>query len=280
MLRMGPPRYRLPQAAIDKDIDYITSLGVKFRFSTTVGEDVSLEDLLKKHDAVYISVGLQSSRTARIDNEDKAVMALDFLRQAAMGAEPAVGCEVIVIGGGNVAMDVARTCLRLQQMRYGPGKAVTKAVSLESWDEMPASAEEIEEAREEGIQFNPSWGPEAIVLERERVKGLNCKRVKAVFDEEGRFNPTFYEDQALLLEGDMVIEAIGQGYDLSFIPDKLRDSLAFTERRKVKVDENGMTSIKRVFAGGDIVNLNMDAVTAIADAKRAAEGIDALLTDT
>jgi len=278
MLRLGPPRYRLPESAVDKDVDYIASLGVNFRFNTTVGKDVLFEDLLKDYDAVYIGIGLQQSRTARIDNEDKAVMALDFLRQAGMGAEPAVGREVIVIGGGNVAMDVARTCLRLQQMQHGAGNAVTRTVSLESWEEMPASAEEIEEAKAEGIQFNPSWGPEAIVVAKGRIKGLNCKRVKAVFDEEGRFNPTFYEDQTLFLEGDMIIEAIGQGYDLSFIPEKLRDALAFTERRKVKVDDNGMTSIERVFAGGDIVNLNMDAVTAIADAKRAAEGIDAMLS--
>ncbi|KPK97837.1 MAG: hypothetical protein AMK75_07190 [Planctomycetes bacterium SM23_65] len=278
MLRMGPPRYRLPQDAIDKDVDYIASLGVKFRFNTTVGEDVPFEDLLKQYDAVYIGVGLQSSRTARIDNEDKAVMALDFLRQARTAPGPKVGREVIVIGGGNVAMDVARTCVRLQQMQHAKQKTVTKTVSLESWEEMPATAEEIEEAKEEGIQFNPSWGPKAIVVKGKRVKGLDCRRVKAVFDEEGRFSPTFYEDQTTFLEGDMVIEAIGQGYDLSFIPDKLRDSVAFTERRKVKVDENGMTSIERVFAGGDIVNLNMDAVTAIADARRAAEGIDAMLS--
>ena len=278
MLRMGPPRYRLPQTAIDKDVDYIASLGVRFRFDTTVGEDVPFEDLLKEHDAVYIGVGLQQSRTARIDNEDRAVMALDFLKQAGTGVEPEVGREVIVIGGGNVAMDVARSCVRLQQMQHGGAGAVTKTVSLESWEEMPASAEEIAEATEEGILFHPSWGPEAIVVENGRIKGLRCKRVKAVFDAQGRFSPTFYEDQTMLLEGDMVIEAIGQGYDLSFIPEKLREALAFTERRKVKVDENGMTSIERVFAGGDIVNLNMDAVTAIADARRAAEGIDAMLS--
>jgi len=278
MLGMGPPLYRLSQKALDKDVDYIASFGVQFRFNTTVGEDVPFQDLLQDYDAVYIAVGLQLSRAARIDNEDKAVMALDFLKGARQGPEPEVGREVIVIGGGNVAMDVARTCLRLQQMRYGAEKAVTKTASLESREEMPATEEEIREAQEEGVIFNPSWGPEAIVVENERIQGLACKRVKAVFDEQGRFNPTFYEDQTMLLEGDMVIEAIGQGYDLSFIPDELQNALEFTERRKVRVDDNGMTSIERVFAGGDIVNLNMDAVAAVADAKRAAEGIDAFLS--
>jgi len=277
MMRIGPPKYRLPAEAIDKDVDYIASLGVEFRFNTRVGKDVLFEQLLDNYDAVYISIGMQRSRKARIENEERALMALDFLRQARLGPVPKVGREIIVIGGGNVAMDVARTCVRLQQMQYPGQRTVTKTVSLESWDEMPASQEEIDEAREEGVEFNPSWGPKGIVLEGDRIKGLACKAVRAVFDEQGRFNPTFYEDKTMFLDGDMVIEAIGQTYDLSFIPDNLMQSLEFTERRKVKVDENGMTSIPRVFAGGDIVNLNLDAVTAIADAKRAAEGIDKML---
>jgi glutamate synthase (NADPH/NADH) small chain len=144
---------------------------------------------------------------------------------------------------------------------------------------MPASQEEIEEAKEEGIQFNPAWGPKRILVEQGRVKGLECRAVKSVFDEQGRFSPTFYEDRTMVLEGDAVIEAIGQGYDLSFIPGRLMESLEFTERRKVKVNDDGMTSIPGVFAGGDIVNLNMDAVTAIADAKKAAEGIHKMLSE-
>ncbi len=279
MLRIGPPRYRLPEEALDKDVDFIASLGVEFRFNTRVGKDVQFGDLLRDYDAVYVSVGLHQSRTARVENEEKALMALDFLQETKFGPQPEVGREVIVIGGGNVAMDAARTCLRLQQMQYPDEQTVTKTVSLESWDEMPASEDEIQESKEEGIVFNPAWGPKGIVVENDRVKGLECKAVKSVFDEQGRFNPTFYEDKTRLVEGDMVIEAIGQTYDLSFIPEGLADSLKFTERRKVEVDENGMTSIERVFAGGDIVNANMDAVTAIADAKTAAEGIHKMLSE-
>ncbi|MBA7715817.1 hypothetical protein ES703_124875 [subsurface metagenome] len=103
-------------------------------------------------------------------------------------------------------------------------------------------------------------------------------KVKSVFDEQGRFAPTFYEENQMLLEGDMVIEAIGQRPDFSFMPEKLFKKLEFTERKKVKVDENGMTSIPKIFAGGDIVNLNLDAVTAIADAKTASEGIDKFMS--
>ena len=184
-----------------------------------------------------------------------------------------------MIGGGNVAMDVAREALRLQQMQYPGKETTTKVVSLEDWDELPATEDEIEEAKEEGIEFNPAWGPKEIVLDENRqIKGLQCKKVKSVFDENGRFNPVFYEDQEMLLDADMIIEAIGQGSDFSFIPESMMKNVKFTERRKIKVDEHGQTSLPKVFAGGDIVNLNLDAVTAIADAKVAAEGIDKILS--
>ncbi len=279
MLRIGPPRYRLPQEAVEEDVNHIASLGVEFRFNATVGKDIQFDEVRESYDAVYIAVGTHRSRTARIENEDRALMALDMLKAARLGPEPKVGREIIVIGGGNVAMDVARTCLRLQQIQYPGQDTVTKTVCLESWDEMPATAEELEEAKQEGIEFNPAWGPKGILVEDGQVRGLECVAVKSVFDEQGRFSPTFYEDRTMILEGDMVIEAIGQAYDLSFVPEDLMGSLEFTERRKVKVDEDGVTSIPGVFAGGDIVNLNLDAVTAIADAKRAAEGIHKMLSE-
>jgi glutamate synthase (NADPH/NADH) small chain len=279
MMRIGPPAYRLPLESIDKDVNYIASLGVEFKFNTKVGTDVSFEDLLKEYDAVYLGIGTTSSRSTRVKYADRCLLALDFLKNAKIGDPDRVGREIIVIGGGNVAMDVAREALRLQQMQY-PGEATaTKTVSLEDWSELPATEEEIEEAREEGVEFNPAWGPKEVLLdENDRIKGLQCKKVKAVFDENGRFNPSFYEDQEMFLEGDMIIEAIGQGPDFSFIPKEMFDNLEFTERRKVKVDENGQTSLPKIFAGGDIVNLNLDAVTAIADAKAAAHGIDQILS--
>jgi glutamate synthase (NADPH/NADH) small chain len=140
---------------------------------------------------------------------------------------------------------------------------------------MPASDEEIEEAKEEGVAFSPGWGPKEVLLDDSgRVCGLRCVKVRSVFNDEGRFAPTFHEDQEMVLEGTMVIEAIGQGPDLSFISEETMRRLEFTPFKKVAVDENGMTSLDGVFAGGDIVNKNMDAVTAIADAKTAAEGIN------
>jgi glutamate synthase (NADPH/NADH) small chain len=277
MMRIGPPAYRLPIEAIDKDVDHIGSLGVEFRFNTTVGKDILFEDILRKYDAVFLSTGTTASRSTKVKNIDRAHLALPFLQQNKIASPAKVGKQIIVIGGGNVAMDVAREALRLQYMQYPREAVVTKTVSLEDWDEMPATQEEIEDAKAEGIQFNPGWGPKEVKVEEGRIKGLLCIKVKSVFDEQGRFNPTFYDQDQMFLEGDMIIEAIGQAPDFSFIPAKLFEKLEFTPQRKVKVDEQGMTTIAKVFAGGDIVNLNLDAVTAIADAKIAAEGIHKLL---
>ena len=201
------------------------------------------------------------------------------MKENKTGKPFAVPQNMIIIGGGNVALDAAREALRLQNIQHR-GKAIsTKTVSLEDWEIMPATKDEIKAAREEGIEFNPGWGPKEVVLdEKGKIRGLLCVKVKSVFDEKGRFKPSFYDEEKLL-EGDMIIEAIGQAPDFSFMPEGLFDKLEFTERRKVKVDGNGQTSVPKVFAGGDIVNANLDAVTAIADAKAAAEGIDKLLTE-
>jgi glutamate synthase (NADPH/NADH) small chain len=279
MVRMGPPRYRLPVESIDKDVDYIASLGAEFRFGTRVGRDVRFEDLLKEYDAVYVGTGLTLSRSTRVENSDRCSLGLEFLWKNKSEDVSRVTKDVIVIGGGNVAMDVAREALRLQHMQHPGEDVVVQTVSLEDWDEMPATEEEIEEAKEELIQFNPGWGPKKVLLDDAgNVRGLLCMKVRSVFDDQGRFAPTFFEDQEMTLDGTMIIEAIGQGADLSFLSDGMREKLVFTEARKVSVDENGMTSIPGVFAGGDIVNTNLDAVTAIADAKIASEGIDRWLT--
>ncbi len=278
-MRTGPPTYRLPLESIDKDVNFIQSLGVAFKFNTCIGKDVMFEDLIKKNDAVFLSIGYTKSRSTKVKNYEKCELALEFLSDNKIGKQRKVGKEIIVIGGGNVALDAAREALRLQNIQHPGENDVVKTVSLEDWGEMPATEEEIREAREEKIQFNPAWGPKEVVLDEDgNIKGLLCKKVKYVFDEQGRFAPAFHEDKEMLLEGDMIIEAIGQVPDFSFIPDNQFEKLEFTERKKIKVDEKGMTSIRKVFAGGDIVNVNMDAVTAIADAKIASEGIDRFLS--
>jgi len=277
-VRIGPPTYRLPLEAIDKDVNYIESLGVKFKFNTKVGKDIKFEKILNDNDAIFIGIGNTVSFSTRVKNSEKCELALDFLKDNKIGEQRKVGKEVIVIGGGNVAMDVARESIRLQHMQHPGEEVTTKTVSLENWNELPASEEEIKESKEEGIEFNPAWGPKEVILDADgNIKGLLCKKVKSVFDEKGRFSPKFIEGMEKLLKGDMIIEAIGQRPDFSFLPDELKDRLEFTKRKKVSVDENGMTSIPKVFAGGDIVNLNLDAVTAIADAKVAAKGINRFL---
>ncbi|MFW6145364.1 MAG: FAD-dependent oxidoreductase [bacterium] len=277
-MRTGPPTYRLPLKSIDKDVDYIKSLGVEFKFNTRVGEDVDFKKMMKDYDALFMAIGTMKSRSTRVKNAEKCHLALDFLMDNKIGKQRKVPKELIVIGGGNVALDVAREALRLQYIQH-PGEEVTvKTVSLEDWDEMPATEEEIREAREEKIDFNPAWGPKEVVLDEEgNIKGLLCKKVKSVFDEQGKFSPTFNEEEEMFLEGQMIIEAIGQVPDFSFMGEMF-DQLKFTNRRKVQVDENGMTSLNKLFAGGDIVNVNLDAVSAIADAKAAAEGIDKFLS--
>jgi glutamate synthase (NADPH/NADH) small chain len=229
MIRVGPPRYRLPLASIDKDVDYIASLGVDFRFNTRVGEDVSFDELRQEFDAIYLGIGLTKSRCTGVEDSEKCGLALDFLRRNKTDRPTAVTREIIVVGGGNVAMDVAREALRLQQIQHPGEKTVTRMVSLEDWDEMPATSEEIEEAREEGIEFNPAWGPRKVLLDDGgNVKGLLCMKVKSVFDDEGRFAPTFREDEEMVLEGTMIIEAIGQGPDFSFVPEGEFKKMEFT----------------------------------------------------
>ncbi|MFW5916756.1 MAG: FAD-dependent oxidoreductase [Bacteroidota bacterium] len=278
-MRTGPPTYRLPLESIDKDVNYIRSLGVEFKFNTRIGKDVPFSDLMVAYDAVFMSPGTMKSRSTRVKNSDKCELALDFLTNNKIGEQKMVGKEIVVIGGGNVALDVAREALRLQNIQHPGNNKGVKTVSLEGWGEMPATEEEIREAREEKIQFNPAWGPKEVVLDKNgNIKGLQCKKVKSVFDEQGRFAPSFNEEEEMFLEGDMIIEAIGQVPDFAFLPEELFNKLEFTERKKVKVDDNGMTTIPGVFAGGDIVNVNLDAVTAIADAKMAAEGIVRFLT--
>jgi len=278
MTRIGPPLYRLPLESVDKDVNYIGSLGAEFRFNTRVGRDITFQELLDGYDAVFLGIGTTVSRSTRVKNSEKCLLALDFLRENKIGKARKIGKNVIVIGGGNVAMDVAREVVRLQNMQYPGEPCQTCTVSLEDWDELPASPEEVKEAQEEGVLFNPAWGPKKVVLdEGGSIQGLLCMKVNSVFDEQGRFAPTFHEDEEKFLEGDMIIEAIGQGTDFSFIPEEIFKRIRFTERRKVAVDDHGMTSVPGIFAGGDIVNVNLDAVTAIADAKAASEGIDRYL---
>ncbi len=282
-LGLGIPMYRLPVYEIDKEVDNIKNLGVEFRLNTEVGKDVLFKDLVDNFLAIYIGVGLSYGRAINLKGEDHpdVIQAIDFLRQVKIEGRRDIPRRVIVIGGGNVAMDVARTVVRLQEMEYGSVGTLVQAVSLEDWDIMPASKEEIEGAMAEGVVFNPGWGPKEVSLnEKGNIKGLLIKKVKSVFDEMGMFSPTYDEEIVNFIEGEYIIEAVGQMPDLSFIPEELMKELKFTPRRKLWVNEYGETSLGGVFAGGDLVETSLgNAISAIANGHRASIGIDAFFKE-
>ncbi len=268
MLRAGIPRYRLPEAVVQRETDWILGTGsIEFKGNTRIGEDIALEQLQSEYAAVLIAVGTQESRMLKLEGSDQEgiVGGVDFLRKAALGEKPPVGRKVLVIGGGNVAIDVSRTALRL-------GAAEVNLACLESREEMPAHEWEIEEAIEEGVKVNPSWGPEKF-LGSGKVSGVTMKKCTAVFDEEGRFSPRFDESVKKDFAADMVIVAIGQASDLSFIP--ANSGIEITRGGTIVADPITMaTGAEGVFACGDIVTGPKSVVEAVAAAHEAAISID------
>jgi len=271
MTRYGIPEYRLPYDQIDKDVNYIESLGVEFQYNTKVGEDINLEKLHEDFDAVFAGSGLHLGRSTRIKGSDheKCYQAIDLLRDFTQGKEIDVQEKIVVIGGGNVAMDIARTLARLQNQKFG--KVQLTLTSLESENIMPADIEEIIESREENVTIEAAWGPKEIKIKENQIVGLNVVKCLSVFDDEGRFNPQFNNNQKKFFGADMVVEAIGQGMDIDFMKD-----VELTQRHKVKVDDNFQSSIPWLFVGGDIV-AGPDAISAIANGHKAAKGIDKFL---
>jgi len=223
MLAAAIPPYRLPREVLKEDIDDVVSKGVEVKTNCEIGRDVQLEDLTKKHDAVLIAIGLSQSRSLNIPGVEGpgVLLAIPFLEDVAFNRSPALGSKVLVIGGGNVAMDVARSARRL-------GVKDVSMVCLESAEEMPAWKWEVDEAVEEGIRINHRWGPKAVRREGDKVTGLEVTKVLSVFDTNGRFNPAFDKDQTTILEADTIIITIGQMSNLSFLKDS-----------SVKVDERG-----------------------------------------
>jgi len=282
VMRYGIPRYRLPDEALDKDIGVIKALGVEIRCNSTVGKDITLDELKEKYDAVFLGTGFTLGRSTKVPGTDHkdVLMALpllekirDYLRDPKKSEKPHVPDSLIVIGGGNVAMDVARSIARLQRME---GKKVNvKVTSLESMEELPADLEEVVEGREEGIQFFPSRGPKEVVIENGKIKGLKTIACTRVFDDEGRFNPEFDESDVTVIDGEMIVEAIGQVPDYAYLPDELKEKLEFV-RGRLMVNEKGQTSIPWLFAGGDIVH-GPDIIHGVADGHKAAMGIDEFL---
>jgi len=273
--RYGIPEYRLPYEVLDKDIGYIESLGVEMRCNTRVGKDVKLDELHRDFDAVFLATGFHVGRSTKVEGTDHegVFQAIELLREITEGKDVPVGEKIVVIGGGDVAMDIARSMARLQQKKHG--KVGVTACCLESEDIMPASRNEIDEGREEGIEVITSRGPDRIEIESGRIKGLHTVECTRVFDDEGRFSPEFNREDKRFFEADMVIEAIGQAPDMSYIPKELDEKLEKAGRR-IKVSERFQSSVPWLFIGGDLIQ-GPDVIHAVANGYEAAKGIAAFL---
>ncbi|RKX90264.1 MAG: oxidoreductase [Spirochaetes bacterium] len=274
MMRYGIPEYRLPYDILDKDIDFIISLGVELKTNTRVGTDVTLESLHSSYDSVLIATGLHQGRSTGVPGTDNPMVfqSIDLLAKITKKEEFPVEEKMVVIGGGNVALDIARSLARKQKAKYGKVNLIV--TSLESRDIMPADEEEIVEGMEEGIEFHPGRGPEEIVIKNNKIVGLKTSKCTRVFDEEGRFSPEFDKDDIELYEGVMVVESIGQAPDMSYL-GTFADSIEYDGRR-IKVDEYYQSSENWLFVIGDIIK-GPDVITGIATGHTAAQGVDNFL---
>lgn len=271
MMRHGIPAFRLPQDVVEKEIKQILDLGIELQGEKRLGRDFDLNQLrTDKYEAVFIAVGAQLSREIDLEGADQkdVFWGVDFLCNVRKGKEVPVKDKILVIGGGNVAIDVALTALRLA------AQEVTLAC-LESREEMPAHEWEVEQAIEEGVKVMHSWGPSRIMGTNGKVSGIELVRCSSVFDNEGNFCPSFDSDTKETVEVDQVIVAIGQTPDLSFIgPDfklKVEQDLLIVDQATQETDMRG------VFAGGDVTSTPGTIIEAIAAGRRAASSIDKYL---
>ncbi len=268
MLRMGVPTYRLPRTAIDNDVELIKKLGVEIKYNTTLGADITFDSLKKDgFSVIFIGVGLLESRTLNIEgvNLDGVLKGVSFLNEVNTTGKAKIGKNVLVIGGGAVAMDCARTALRLK-----PDKV--SIACLESRKEMPTTDFEIEETVHEGAILHNSVGPKRIVGKNGKVSGLETLKVKYVFDEQKRFNPAFYEGSESVIEADTVILAIGQASNLAFL--KGQDGVQVTRGGTIIVNPGTFsTPVQGIYAGGDVVLGRGTMTESMAQGKKAAIAI-------
>ena len=310
MLYLGIPEYRLPRDVVEAQVREILETGdITLKLNHAAGRDFMVSDLRRQgFDAVLVAVGAHRSRDLSIPGVDLDGIhkGIDFLLNVNLGYKFTIGKKVIVIGGGNVAMDVARSAARevVKQHAAGIEEAIpsqdnvaavatremvdislsalrmgareVKLVCLERREEMPAALEEIEEAETEGIVLHPGLGPKRFVGKDGKVVALETLKTKWVFDENKRFNPAFYEGSESQLECDTVIMAIGQAPKLDFL--KPQDGVEISPRGLIAVNpQTLMTSAPGIFAGGDCVFGPRLIIDSVADGKRAAVGIDEYL---
>ena len=272
MIMYGIPKYRLPLDSIDKQVDYMKSIGVKINFNTKVGKDISFDELKKKHEAIMIGIGFEIPYSIGVTGEDAegSIQAVNFLREINSDRHVEIGDKVVVIGGGNVAIDAARVSRRL-------GADVTIMYRRRVKD-MPADWEEIEGAEDEGVHIMPQAIPlEIISDDKGKVKAIKYANAEMVPDPKGgRPRPKIIEGDEHIMEVTSVIGAIGQEADYSFIPEEIKKQIEIS-RGRIVVNKDQATNLPWLFACGDIANRQADAISAIADGYRAVKGIEKLL---
>ena len=272
MLRYGIPSYKLEKEVIDAEIDIMREIGVDIRCGVEVGRDITIAQLREQgYKGFYVAIGCQGGRLPGIEGQDLegCTTAIDFLHDANCGLSTINNQlstkKVVVVGGGNVAIDAARVALR-------SGASQVTMLSLETEDIMPASKEERREAREDGVVINPGWGPKEVKGENGKVTGITFKKCVSVFDDQHRFAPTFDETELLTLDADIVIFAIGQTVVLK---DLLKDTKVEFFRGVYPVADKltYQTAEPDIFVGGDVFTGPKFAIDAIAAGKEAAESL-------
>ncbi len=276
MLMVGVPEFRLPKAVIQKEIEYIQHRGVEIQYDTPVNINFTLEDIKNLgYDAIFIAAGAQKSQRIRIPGEDEGLrglyFGLSFLRDAKLEREIEVGMRAVVVGGGNVAIDASRTLRRL-------GCEKVTIIYRREKEEMPATEEEIEEAEREGIIIETLTAPVRVLSRRGAVIGVECVRMRpGDYDESGRRIPVPIPASEFVIDVDMLIPAVGQAPDLSFLPPDSK--LERTKWETLEVDSNTLaTNISGIFAGGDFVTGPTYIIEAIAAGRRGAVAIDKYLS--
>ena len=268
------PDYRSPKEMANYEIDRLLAYGIELRTNTKVGRDITLEELRKEYKAIYIAIGAQNPARLPVEGaEAKGVLyGLPFLRDVKSGEKiEDFGQRVIVIGGGNVGIDCAKSALRVGAKEVHLVCLETR--DLTSKDRMPAHDWEIEEAEEEGVVIHGSLGPRKILSRDGRTTGLETQVCTSVYEDDGRFAPKFSEEAGPTIEADTVIIAIGQRPDLTGFED-----VEQTPRRTIKADEITLeTNLPGVFSGGDIVRGPASVIEAVAHGNEAAESIDRFL---
>ena len=267
MLRYGIPSYKLGKDVIDAEIDIMKEIGVEIRTGVEVGKDITLDQLREEgYKAFYVAIGCQGGRLPGIpgENLEGVSTAIEFLHKANTGNVKVSG-KVVVVGGGNVAIDAARVAKR-------SGASDVTMLSLETEDIMPASLQERAEAREDGVVLNPGWGPKAVLGENGAVKGISFKKCLSVFDADHKFSPKYDEAQTIELEADMVIFAIGQTVELGGL---FNGSNVEFHRGVYPVADTLtlQTAQEDIFVGGDLFTGPKFAIDAIATGKEAAESL-------